>query len=142
MAWKVTPRLVTLSPTHLLFLPALPTSPISNSFFLPYQLLAQSSAFLSFSQPPAPRVPITSQSCISLGVRAVKLGMLRGCASSPQSSRGAAQSRAGTGVTIQPVLQSLSLPSPEAQVYHEAKPAPLTGLSSIFNLLNAIRVQK
>lgn len=107
VAWEVTPRLVTLSPTHLLFLP-----PLAQP--RPFQTLSLFCTSCSHGLWPShlssTRIPNHSQPCNSSGVQAVKLGMLSGSASSLQSLGGAAL-RAELGQECQFSL-GFSAPSP------------------------------
>ena len=112
VAWEVTPRLVTLSPTHLLFLPPLaqPRPFQTPSLFSTSCLHSLWPSYLSrklqrgeTSSPPTLQLLRGSSS---------ETGHAQRGASSLQALGGAAQRRAGTGVPIQPRLQHPPPPSP------------------------------
>lgn len=136
VAWEVTPRLVTLSPTHLLFLPPLAQPrPFQTPSLLCTSCLH--SLWPSYLSRNLQRGETLSPPTLQLlrGSSSESGHAQRG-ASSLRSLRGAAQRRAGTECQLSPGFSTHLRWAQASELRPEAKPAAFSGSSSIFNLLS------
>lgn len=136
VAWEVTPRLVTLSPTHLLFLPPLaqPRPFQTPSLFCTSCLHSLWPSYLSRNlQRGETLSPPTLQ---LLRGSSSETGHAQRGASSLRCLGGAAQRRAGTECQLSPGFSTHLRWAQASELRPEAKPAAFSGSSSIFNLLS------